>query len=85
MEAGHREVGRQNDGAVAGRTSHLTSAETRAPQSCGSRPSISGPSATSKPMRVNSVSRRSSVRVTGCNPPGRYTRPGSVTSIFFRY
>ena len=31
--------------------------------------SISGPSATSKPSERNSVSMRSSVRVTGCRPP----------------
>src|SRR5246127_663881 len=42
--------------------------------------SISGPEATSKPARRNSVSMRSRARVTGCSPPGSSPRPGSVTS-----
>src|SRR5437879_2192425 len=43
--------------------------------------SISGPAATSKPARRNSISIRSRALVTGCNPPCSSPRPGSVTSI----
>src|SRR5215472_2660926 len=43
--------------------------------------SISGPEATSKPARRNSVSMRNRACVTGCRPPDSSPRPGSVTSI----
>jgi hypothetical protein len=42
--------------------------------------SISGPSATSKPIEPKMASMRSMVRLTGCRPPVPRWRPGSVTS-----
>jgi hypothetical protein len=42
--------------------------------------SISGPSATAKPIEPKISSMRRQVRLTGCRPPRPRPRPGSVTS-----